>query len=269
VPESWRFERHPSNSSRLEDHQMKTRFAGGAFIALTMVTTVGHAADMPLRPPPMMAPAPLYNWTACYLGTNSGLGAGHTQWTDTQPDGNIDMIPGLARTANLDMSGAAVGGQIGCDYQFGGNWVVGIAASFDGADISGNAFDEFNTTWALQSKLNWFGTVTGRVGYAVNNVLLYAKGGVVFANDHYEIANTAVVLGDPNPVLTGWTFGAGLEWAFAPCWSVFVETNYYGFSATTQTFDLAPGFIDAPPTINVKPSFETVMLGINYRLGSN
>jgi outer membrane immunogenic protein len=258
---------------------MNMRFVVGTAIALVMAGSA-HAADLgqPYRmppPPPDFGPPPRpivpaqYSWTSCYFGSNFGLGAGHTQWKDTQPDGNIDANAGLARSANTDMSGGLGGAQIGCDYQFGGNWVVGVATSFDISDISGTDMDQLHPAWSLRDHLNWFGTVTGRAGYAVNNVLMYGKGGVVFANNMYEIVNNSAILGEPTPVQTGWTVGGGLEWAFSPNWSAFAEISYYGFGSTTQTFNTIPAAINAPATISISPSFETVTAGINFRFGGD
>jgi len=243
-----------------------TRLAAG-IAAVLMAASSAYAADLGNGLPPTLSSPPQYNWSGCYLGGNGGLGAGHTQWQDPLPNGNIDAA-GLGQSATTDMSGGIVGGQIGCDLQLG-DWVAGIAGSFDGSDIAGTAMDEFNTSWALRSHLKWFGTVTGRLGYAVNNVLLYGKAGGVFANTEFDAINTSVVLGAPSPTLTGWTAGAGVEWAVSPNWSVFAEAGYYGFSNVSQTFNAAPASIAAPPVISVKPSFETAMIGINYRFGGN
>jgi outer membrane immunogenic protein len=257
---------------------MKTRLVVGTAFALIMAGS-SYAADLsqPYRlppPPPDFGPPPrplvpaAYNWSGCYLGTNAGLGAGHTQWTDPQPDGNIDGNAGLNRTANTDLSGALAGAQLGCDIQFSG-FVAGVQGMFDVSDITGTNADQFNPTWSLRDRLNWYSTVTGRAGWAVNNVLLYGKAGVVFANNTYTAINNSAILGHPAPTQTGWTVGAGLEWAFSPNWSVFIEAAYYGFGATSQNFTTIPAAINAPPTINVSPQFETATLGINYRFGAN
>jgi outer membrane immunogenic protein len=246
------------------------RMSLGTATALAAVMVAGPAYAADLRPPlkaPIAAPPPQYNWTACYGGGNSGLGTGQTQWSDPQPDGNIDANPGSAQTANTSMSGAVFGGQIGCDLQFGGNWVAGLAGSFDWSNISGTNMDQFNDTWSLQNQGKWYGTITGRVGSAYNNILLYAKGGVAFAHNQFEIENGGITLGTPSDTLTGWTAGTGLEWAFAPNWSAFLEADYYGFGSKSETFNQSPADIAIPPTINVKPSFATLTIGVNYRFG--
>ena len=118
-----------------------------------------------------------------------------------------------------------------------------------------------------------FGTVTGRVGYAVpgaSNVLLYFKGGVVFADNRFEIENSGVTLGTPSTTRTGWTVGAGVEWAFAPNWSFFVQGDYYdlGKNATenfTNFFAVENAFIAPPFSINTHTTYEDIKLGVNFR----
>src|SRR5579872_173668 len=248
---------------------MKTRLLAGTAVAAMMAGSSAYAADLPTKTPyPAPVVAPQFSWSGCHMGGNTGLGAGHTKFTDTKPDGNIDndLLALTARTANTDLSGSVFGGQVGCDVQFS-NWVVGIAGSLNWSDITGTNMDQFNQTWTLRDKMDWYATVTGRIGTAINNMLLYGKGGVAFAHNKFEIENSGVTLGTPADVRTGWTIGTGIEWSFAPNWSAFVEANYYGFASKTETFNVVPGFINPPTTINVKPSFETLTFGVNYRFG--
>jgi outer membrane immunogenic protein len=238
-------------------------------VAATAITAAGAAAaaDIPAatRAPPALAPAPQFSWTGCYLGGHVGLGAGHTQFRDTQPDGNIDGNTMSNRTAHTDSSGGVYGGQIGCDLQTGSPWVIGLQGTFSGANISGTDQDQFNAPWTLTNTIDWYATITGRVGWAINNVLLYGKGGAAWVHDKLEIENSGVFLGNPQVTRLGWTIGTGVEWAFAPNWSAFVEANYYSFGDTTSTFNFVPGFINMPTTINTKQNFETFTLGVNYR----
>jgi outer membrane immunogenic protein len=255
---------------------MRIRLLAGTAIAALMAGSSAYAADLGVGPQfmPPPPPAPQSGWTGCHMGINYGLGAGHVQWTDTQADGNIDsdLLATTARTASTEMSGGVAGGQIGCDLQFGGNWVMGIAGSLNWSDITGTNQDQFNNAWTLRDHIDWYSTVTGRAGFAVGNVLIYSKGGVVFAHNAFEIENSGVTLGAPADVRTGWTVGTGIEWAFAPNWSAVIEGGYYSFPSKTETFNsataVAGAFVNPPFTINVQPSFETLTLGVNYRFGA-
>ena len=228
-----------------------------------------------------MAPPPVFSWTGCHIGAHVGLASGRATWQDTIPDGNIDAGQGgvlTQRTATTDTSGGIYGGQIGCDYQFGASpFVVGLEGTVDGSNIEGTNMDAFNFTWTLRNRVPLFGTVNGHIGYAVpgaSNVLLYFRGGVVFANNRFEIENSGVTLGTPSTTRTGWTVGAGVEWAFAPAWSFFVEGNYYdlGNNATesfTNAFAVQNAFIMPPFTIKTRTTYEDIKLGVNFRFWSH
>jgi outer membrane immunogenic protein len=244
---------------------MKSHLLAGASVAVIVAAGSANSADLAVPYKAPLAPAPQFSWTGCHIGTSGGLGAGHTQWTDTQPDGNIDGNTASARTANTDMSGAVYGGQIGCDMQVNGNWVIGVGGMMSAADVTGTNQDQFNNPWTLRDRIDWFGSATGRIGWAVNSVLLYTKGGFAFAHNKFEIENSGVTLGTPSSTRIGWTLGSGVEWAFAPSWSVFAETNYYCFGNQTETFNLVPGFINPPTTINTKQTLETLTFGVNYK----
>lgn len=238
-------------------------------LATAAVAVVSSANAADLSPMYRKAPpsAPTFSWTGCHIGTHTGLGAGHTQWTDTQGDGNIDASF-TTRTAHTDMSGALYGGQLGCDMQLNSNWVIGLEGSISASDITGTNQDQFNAPWTLRNNNDWFGSVTGRLGFAApNNVLLYTRGGVAFAHNNFEIENSGVTLGMPSSTVVGWTIGSGIEWAFAQSWSVFTEANYYSFGNQTQTFNVVPGFINLPTTINTKQQIETLTIGVNFRFG--
>jgi outer membrane immunogenic protein len=255
---------------------MKSRLLAGVASAAILAANCARAAE-PLPPPP--PPPPVFSWTGCHIGPHIGLATGRAWWQDTQPDGNIDGgVRGVLsqRTAITDTSGGIYGGQLGCDWQFpASSFVIGIEGTVDGANIEGTNQDEFNAPWTLRNKVDVFGTVTGRVGYAVpgaNNVLLYFRGGVVFTDNRFEIENSGVFLGSPSASRTGWTVGAGIEWAFAPAWSLFIEGNYYDTGHVIETFDNAfavqNAFVVPPFTINTRTTYETFKLGVNWHFWS-
>jgi outer membrane immunogenic protein len=247
---------------------MKKLCASTALLTV-MLAGSAYAADllpagMPVKAPAYAAP-PEFSWTGCYVGGNFGMAAGHDRWADTQPDGNIDG-DSLGRTAHTDLSGGVAGGQLGCDYQFGAG-LVGIAGSMNWSDLDGAVQDQFNIPWNLKDQVDWYGSVTGRIGAVIDNALIYAKGGAAFAHNNFAIENSGVNLGTPSDVRTGWALGVGFEWRFTPHWSAVLEGDYYGFPSKVETLNDVPGFINLPTTITIQPSFETVTFGVNYRFG--
>src|SRR5580704_4032719 len=186
------------------------------------------AADLPPMPGPgpvySKGPPPMWGWTGCYVGGNIGFG-----WQN-----NSAFDPQLGLDTGTDTgTGFVGGGQVGCDYQFWGGWVVGIQGMFDGASVSGSHLYTGSATETLGTKTPWFGTFTGRIGYAfMPQTLVYFKGGAAWArNDFTDVdpLNAPPFAGQASATRSGWTTGVGVEWAFQRNWSLFAEYNYLDF----------------------------------------
>jgi outer membrane immunogenic protein len=216
------------------------------------------AADMAVKAPPITpVAAPVYSWSGCYIGGNVGGG-----WANKHI---IDVTDDLDQGSHTG-SGIVGGGQIGCDYQVN-NWVFGIQGLFDGASITGSNLDPGNSALTWSSKNSWFGTLTARIGYAVQpTTLLYAKVGGAEVRDHNIDTFAGGVYATPDTTMNGWTVGGGLEYMFAPNWSVFAEYNYLGLNKRSETFTRS---IDgATFQDSVYNNMQTILFGINYRFGS-
>ncbi|OKO70602.1 outer membrane beta-barrel protein [Bradyrhizobium sp. AS23.2] len=209
------------------------------------------AADLAARPytkaPPAMVAA-IYDWSGFYIGINGGGGSAHTTW---------DVVGGL-REGSHNATGGTVGGQIGYRWQ-SGQLVFGVEGQGNWADFSGdNLSAVFNTR--NHSKIDSFGLITGQVGYAWNNVLLYAKGGAAVVGDKYEVFNAAgASLGSASNTRWGGTIGAGLEIGFAPNWSVGVEYNHIFLGDQNVTI--------AGVTDNIKQDVDMGLVRLNYKFG--
>lgn len=229
-------------------------------VAIATLSSIGAmAADLGVSrptPAPIMAPAAPVTWTGCYIGGNIGGAFGQVS-VDTP-----------FRSASVDNTGFAGGGQIGCDYEFARGWVIGIRDMFDGTTnhhsrtigagpLAGDVVDFHN---------RWFDTLTGRLGYsAVPNVLFYAQGGAAWARTQTTITDpVGVQVRDVLATRTGWTVGGGVEWMFVPHWSAFLEGNYMDFGSESRTVFAAPTCV-AGCTINAKATEANVLVGVNYR----
>jgi outer membrane immunogenic protein len=137
----------------------------------------------------------------------------------------------------------------------------------DGADISGRSLDLANPLMTWTSKNEWFATVTGRIGYAVQPaMLLYAKGGGAWVRDHSLLTFAAGTQSTPDRTMNGWTVGGGIEYMFAPNWSVFAEYNYIWLSSNDRsTFTRSTDGATFP--YDIHNNLQTVLVGINYRFG--
>jgi outer membrane immunogenic protein len=239
-----------------------------AWLAATTMTGIASASAADLG---SVAKAPLvasagFSWTGCHIGTHAGEGSGHTRMRDPVANGNIDATM-TGQTANTDMTGGLFGAQAGCDYQFNSGWVAGIEASASRSNITGTNQDQFNFQWTLRAQTDWLGGVTGRFGWAVERILLYGRGGLAFAHDKLEIENANINLGQPSLGRIGWTVGSGVEWAFAPAWSLFLEADHYGFGEKDARFQGNIPLAGNPPfAVRTRETVEAVKFGVNYRL---
>jgi outer membrane immunogenic protein len=246
---------------------MKRTLVGGLVAAL-LVPTAAIAADVPVRrpaPPPVMAPPPVL-WTGFYFGIHGGFGGDRYRYPFS-----IGPVVGEARS---NSSGFFGGGQVGFNWQFSPAWVAGIEADIAVADIEGRprlTATAFGTTVTLEggSKLEWFGTVRGRVGFLITPVaLLYGTGG--FAYGHTRQSATISVV--PGPVFSrafsktkhGWTAGAGLEYMLLPWLTVKTEYLYVDLGRHRITTEPVGPFI---LRIDERAAFHTVKLGLNMRFG--
>jgi opacity protein-like surface antigen len=149
----------------------------------------------------------------------------------------------VAGTSNLNSSGFFGGGQIGYNWQFAPAWVAGVEADIDDADIQGIASTSASgLSSSIGTRLDWFGTVRGRVGYLVTpTALFYGTGGWAYGRTTSSASISAGGLGAGasvgNTQTGGWTAGAGLEYAFNP--RVSFKTEYLFVTSATRPLQTA------------------------------
>ncbi|MGY3452259.1 outer membrane protein [Bradyrhizobium sp. USDA 4353] len=221
--------------------------------AIVVLASPALAADLAARPY-TKAPAPMmaaiYDWSGFYIGVNGGGGWTHNTW---------DLVGG-GREGSHDSSGGTVGGQVGYRWQMG-QFVFGVEAQGNWADFSGdNVSALFGTR--NRTKTDAFGLFTGQVGYAWNNVLLYAKGGAAITSNTYSISNaaTGAFLASNDNTRWGGVVGAGLEYGFAPNWSMGVEYNHLFMDRQTVSFG-------ALGSDSIKQDADIFTARLNYRFG--
>lgn len=209
--------------------------ASTSFIAGLALMQMASAADLPRKAPDYTAPLP-FNWTGFYVGVNAGGHLGRDEITTT---GNQAGFAGAAGLDSLSPVALKPDGFIG-GIQLGYNWqinsfVLGIEG--DAAWLSGNnsrtlvfpgPVPEAGDVLTNSIENRFLGTVRGRFGIGFDRALLYATGGIAFGS--LKTNNSMCIQGCPGTAATfasventttrtGWTVGAGLEYAFAPNWT--------------------------------------------------
>lgn len=256
------------------------RFLVGAFGVVALTTSVS-AADLAARPytkaPPIAAA--MYNWSGFYVGINGGGGSARKCWEITDNAGTLVNPP--VNEGCHDATGGTIGGQIGYRWQSSA-WVFGVEAQGNWANFKGNNQNLFTAGLGFpqfqnQSTVDSFGMLTGQIGYAVNNVLLYAKGGAAVVHDKYNNFLTAPLQAIPANVNfaegseTRWggIAGVGLEYGFAPNWSVAVEYDHLFMGTANVGLRLIPPANPATPASfhNIRQDVDVGTIRLNYRFG--
>lgn len=209
------------------------------------------------------APVATANWNGLYLGGNVGGGVGRNRTTISNPAGNLAQF-------NLAPDGFVGGGQIGYNWQ-AGNIVLGLETDFQGATLQDNktcvgcvpgASFDFN------SKLQWFGTVRGRLGYAVGNSMFYATGGFAYGNIRTAL-NTPLNNFNFSNTRTGYAVGGGIETPlpmvnlfggplFGPNWTS--TTEYLFVDLGRSSFNIGGG----PNVLTTGAQEHIFRTGLNY-----
>ncbi|MFC0242979.1 outer membrane protein [Rhodopseudomonas telluris] len=225
----------------------------GTVALIALGAAPAMAADLAARPytkaPPVIVA--LYNWSGFYIGANGGWGTSRKSWDF--------YTPGLLSEGSHDASGATAGGQIGYNWQVGA-WVFGVEAQGNWADFKGSNVSLLGPA-TNQSKIEAFGLFTGRVGYAWNNALLYAKGGAAVVSDKYSfILPSGAISGTASETRWGAAVGAGFEYGFTPNWSFAVEYDHLFLDKKDVTFTNTA-------VERIKQDADIVTARINYRWG--
>jgi outer membrane immunogenic protein len=279
------------------------RIAGlivAASVAATAIVGAASAADLPARPytkaPVMVDPA--YNWTGFYAGANAGYGWGDPAVSYSPNDvlAAIVIDPGVGGTpipsARHNSSGALGGGQIGYNWQIDRSWLWGLEADIDGSNIRGTAVSNFllagppSNMTSVQT-VDWFGTVRARLGWLpTDRLLLFATGGFAYGSVRENVAlnsatgfsgsnggfgyfcgTVACFTGSSSGIATGYTAGAGLEYAFSRSFSLKAEYLYVSLGGRNVSVVALTGGQPAPSSFNTHygdQNFNVVRVGANY-----
>lgn len=225
------------------------RFLVSALATLAVAAPV-FAADITSPPPPPPAyppPPPLFTWTGVYIGAHLGWGWDVDSVTVFPPGFGTSFVP----------NGIIGGAHIGYNQQLN-QFVIGLEGDVDGTGID----KSFSPGGALyETKIPVQGSIRARLGVAFDRALLYATGGVQFADFDTSVAGLRTV-DQTSQGRAGWTVGGGIEYALTGNWSVRAEYRFadFGHFAVPAFNTFAPGF-----TVNHHESENSVTAGFSYK----
>jgi outer membrane immunogenic protein len=304
---------------------MKRILVGSAAIVSLFSATNAFAADLAPR---MYTKAPVvdavYDWTGFYIGGNVGYSWGRSSTTQSFSDALTGTVLNATPT-KFDLDGIIGGGQIGYNWQKD-KWVFGLEADIQGSGekgstnaacpggpavsvattaaavngpcslghigdtIAGNVA-AFPVTSSLSEKIEWFGTVRGRIGPTITpTILAYVTGGLAYGEVRATDTVTGTNITNPGgqgvnggnvftPVAgsfgnsttrVGWTVGAGVEGVVSGNWTAKIEYLYIDLGNVSGSFTtpiVAPSgaFLTSSYTSHITDNI--LRVGLNYKLG--
>lgn len=203
--------------------------------------------------------APAFNWTGAYAGIQGGWG-----WGDVDHVRDFLFVPD--RTGPLHGDGGLAGGTMGYNWQ-SGTWIFGVEADFAWSDIrvDGHNDEVFPVCTGgglgtCGATLENFGTVRGRLGYAVDHFLFYGTAGLGFGNLK-SFAARGGASGSGTEFSTGFVVGGGIETMVASNWSLKLEYLHYD-AGDSSKFKLVADDRQVEGW-----SADIVRVGLNYKFG--
>ena len=291
-------------------------------VILLFVTTAyaGPEQINPKEPIVQINPQERFDWSGLYIGgniggnwTKSSLGRfedvfdlqgldnalDHASGTEFAPQSFV--FPNERENAGMgtDLSWIG-GGQVGGQYQFG-HFVVGVEGDFEGTSTTswrtfterrvipqvpfGNEEADIDFAATRKVKTDWTASARARLGYAHGPVLIYATGGVAFADVNVWAIDRAMVtfvgfsgpLGEPtvsgidrnmaraDDTQVGWTVGGGIEWAACKTFSIGIEGRHSDFGSHTYTFS-SNGTLEFPGRTRIDLENDMVVVKFNLLL---
>lgn len=240
---------------------MKSILLAGA--ALFAMTAASAAADL-RGPAPMYAPAaaPMlvqYSWTGFYVGVTAGVIANHGEFESRDGDASYIYAGDTVKSHGV---GGVFGATLGYNWQFGSG-VIGVEADYSMASTEGKStFYEYYVV--AESNLKSIGTVRARLGFAMDRALVYATGGIAYARventlcddecGYYGYSNTTT--------RSGWVAGVGLEYAFAPNWTIKAEGLYYDLGGKVQNDTVGESYLYHDQSSGI-----IGRVGLNFKFG--
>ncbi len=213
------------------------------------------AADMSWMPAgaPSFAEPASANWTGLYFGAHIGGAWDHT--------GGYSTSPCPCTSADGTITGQLGGLQAGYNYQIG-SFVMGAEADVTRVGLRGS-YSALSGVDELSSSVDYYGTATARLGAVLDRAMIYVKGGVAATHStHSDFNSLESETFTTNYLKLGGAFGAGIEYALTPNWSIKLEYDFIDTGTKPATFIAASGDLFMA---NMYQRINVIGLGANYR----
>ena len=217
--------------------------------AMAVLATPVAAADLLIIDEPIAYTDAGFDWNGFYAGLSGGYGGGTVRSLGT----------GTGVTTDVPANGALLGVTLGANAQYDA-FVLGVEGEVLWSGLSGSTTCVGAPAFSCNANIEWLGSVRGRAGYAMDNVLLFATAGVAAGGGRGTITptfpGTTSVFSE---TYVGWTAGAGVEVAVTDAITVKAEYSYYNLGSR-----MAPiGTLGTIQSFTVSPIVHAVKVGVN------
>ena len=231
-----------------------------ALAAILLMSSAAHAAGLE----PVESS---FDWTGAYVGLNAGAAFSEGEWDNADDPNAIPFNVLIDFTA--ENTGFIGGGQVGYNRQIN-HFVLGLEGDLDYLGIDGNnapvnfAYDAY-----IHTEQKWLGSVVGRLGYANDRLLIYGTAGVAFTSYEFTTVNynlSTFIVNHPSDNQTGWTAGAGAEYAVTDRFIAGLDFRHYDFgSSAVSTAALQQSAGPGLDRLRVKETDNVITARINYK----
>lgn len=253
---------------------MRIALVAASVLAL-MLPEKAVAADTAIPYAPGLQ-QPGYDWSGIYIGGETGGASVSSRTTVVTQGTPLSGFPAGTVQNTISQTGWLGGAYAGYNRQ-AGHLVLGIDGNFNATGLRGTGSETSPINGAVAShtlRVTWVGTLTGRVGVALDKFLLFGKAGWALA--HFSDTSTEnngallpslVSTATSSETRNGWTAGGGLEWALGQVWVARLEYDYIRFlTANFNAFEVdLPAGTTTQPARSAQSSMNLIKVGLAYK----
>lgn len=186
------------------------------------------------------------SWTGFHAGVVGGYGWGHADMSA--------VVQGISEDGSADLSGAMIGGIAGYDHDFGNGLVAGVVGDLSWLGVNGDGCVHPDGVSCSVSQsdmnvdINWLATMRLRAGFAFDDALIYATGGLALGGVDVSL-DSPFGGGSDSQAQVGWTVGVGIEYRISAPLSIGVEYLYADLGE--QSYDFSGGKLNAKGDVDL------------------
>ena len=170
-------------------------------------------------------------------------------------------------------SGWVGGGQAGYNWQQG-TWVYGVETDLSGTSLKSSMSGGLTgfapcpgDAASTSAKVDWYGTLRGRLGWANGNALFYGTGGLAYGQVDLNSSFSALGLtvnSSTSSTRAGWVIGAGIDYMVQPNLILNLGYQYVDLGTVSLAGTTTNGFSTLTQMASARASFHVITAGLSW-----